>query len=169
MRISIQWLSEWLGSAPEPRELAARLTMAGLEIEAVEPAAPPLRGVVVGEIIEREKHPDADTLSVCKVSTGADVVQIVCGAPNARAGLKAPLATIGATLPGGMEIRKAKLRGVESFGMLCSASELGLSEDATGLMELPAETITGTTITDALRARRHDPRGRISPRIAATA
>jgi phenylalanyl-tRNA synthetase beta chain len=150
MRISIQWLSEWLGSAPEPRELAARLTMAGLEIEAVEPAAPPLRGVVVGEIIEREKHPDADTLSVCKVSTGADVVQIVCGAPNARAGLKAPLATIGATLPGGMEIRKAKLRGVESFGMLCSASELGLSEDATGLMELPADTVTGTTITDAL-------------------
>ncbi len=150
MRISIQWLSEWLGSTPEPRDLAARLTMAGLEIEAVEPAAPPLGGVVVGEIIEREKHPDAATLSVCKVSNGAEVVQIVCGAPNARTGLKAPLATIGAKLPGGMEIRKAKLRGVESFGMLCSASELGLSEDATGLMELPAETASGSTITDAL-------------------
>ncbi len=96
------------------------------------------------------RHPDADTLSVCKVSTGAEVVQIVCGAPNARAGLKAPLATIGAKLPGGMEIRKAKLRGVESFGMLCSASELGLSEDATGLMELPVGTKTGAAITDAL-------------------
>jgi phenylalanyl-tRNA synthetase beta chain len=151
MRISIQWLGEWLGSVPEPRELAARLTMAGLEIEAVEPAAPPLPGVVVGEIIEREKHPDADSLSVCKVSTGVEVVQIVCGAPNARAGIKAPLATIGAKLPGGMEIRKAKLRGVESFGMLCSARELGLSEDASGLMELPAEAVTGATLTDALR------------------
>ncbi len=150
MRISTQWLNEWLGSEPEPRDLASRLTMAGLEVEAVEPAAPPLAGVVVGEIVERERHPDADTLSVCKVSTGAEVVQIVCGAPNARAGLKAPLATIGAKLPGGMEIRKAKLRGVESFGMLCSASELGLSEDATGLMELPAGMVAGTTITDAL-------------------
>jgi phenylalanyl-tRNA synthetase beta chain len=150
VRISIQWLSEWLGSAPEPRELASRLTMAGLEVEAVEPAAPPLPGVVVGEITERARHPDADTLSVCKVSTGAEVVQIVCGAPNARVGLKAPLATIGARLPGGMEIRKAKLRGVESFGMLCSASELGLSEDASGLMELPGETNTGASIRDAL-------------------
>jgi phenylalanyl-tRNA synthetase beta chain len=150
MRISIEWLSEWLGTVPDARDLASRLTMAGLEIEAVEPAAPPLPGVVVGEIVEREKHPDADTLSVCKVSTGAETVQIVCGAPNARAGLKAPLATIGAKLPGGMEIRKAKLRGVESFGMLCSARELGLSEDAAGLMELPVETVTGASLTDAL-------------------
>jgi len=151
MRISIDWLSEWLGASPEPRDLAQRLTMAGLEIEAVEPAAPPLPGVVVGEILEREKHPDADTLSVCKVSTGDATVQIVCGAPNARAGMKAPLATVGAKLPGGMEIRKAKLRGVESFGMLCSARELGLSEDATGLLELPAEATTGRSLTDALR------------------
>jgi phenylalanyl-tRNA synthetase beta chain len=150
VRISIQWLSEWLGSAPDPRDLASRLTMAGLEIEATERAAPPLEGVVVGEIVEREKHPDADTLSVCSVSTGSAVLQIVCGAPNARAGMKAPLATIGATLPGGMEIRKARLRGVESFGMLCSARELGLSEDAAGLMELPLDTTTGASITDAL-------------------
>jgi len=150
MRISIDWLSEWLGSSPEPQELAQRLTMAGLEIEAVEPAAPPLPGVVVGEILEREKHPDADALSVCRVSTGAEVVQVVCGAPNARAGMKAPLATLGAKLPGGMEIRKAKLRGVESFGMLCSARELGLSDDAAGLMELPAGVTTGLSLTDAL-------------------
>jgi phenylalanyl-tRNA synthetase beta chain len=151
MRISVDWLSEWLGASPEPQDLAKRLTMAGLEIEAVEPAAPPLPGVVVGEILERERHPDADTLSVCKVSTGDATVQVVCGAPNARAGMKAPLATVGAKLPGGMEIRKAKLRGVESFGMLCSARELGLSEDATGLMELPAEAPTGRALTDALR------------------
>lgn len=151
MRISIDWLSEWLGTAPEAQDLAARLTMAGLEIEAVEPAAPPLPGVVVGEIVERGKHPDADSLSVCQVSTGAETVQIVCGAPNARAGMKAPLATIGAMLPGGMEIRKAKLRGVESFGMLCSARELGLAEDATGLMDLPAELATGASLANALR------------------
>jgi phenylalanyl-tRNA synthetase beta chain len=150
MRISLDWLKEWTGVAPDAADLAARLTMAGLEIEAVEPAAPPLPGVVVGEIVERVKHPDADTLSVCKVSTGAETVQIVCGAPNARAGMKAPLATVGAKLPGGMEIRKAKLRGVESFGMLCSARELGLSEDATGLMELPGELPAGAALSDVL-------------------
>jgi phenylalanyl-tRNA synthetase beta chain len=94
MRISMQWLKDWLASVPEPRVLAERLTMAGLEVEGVEAAAPPLPGIVVGEILEREKHPNADTLSVCKVSTGAATVQIVCGAPNARAGLKAPLAML---------------------------------------------------------------------------
>jgi phenylalanyl-tRNA synthetase beta chain len=150
MRISIQWLSDWLGPVGDPRDLAARLTMAGLEIEAVEPASPPLPGIVVGEILECAKHPGADTLSVCKVSTGTEILQVVCGAPNARAGLKAPLAMIGATLPGGMEIRKATLRGVESSGMLCSARELGLAEDVSGLMELPAEAATGARLVDAL-------------------
>jgi len=152
MRISLQWLSEWLeGPAPAPRDLAARLTMAGLEIEGIEAAAPPLPGVVVGEIVERNKHPNADTLSVCQVKTGTETVQIVCGAPNARAGMKAPLAVVGARLPGGMEIKKAKLRGVESFGMLCSARELGLSEESSGLLELPAELATGAPIVEALR------------------
>jgi phenylalanyl-tRNA synthetase beta chain len=150
MRISVRWLGEWLGSTPEPRELAARLTMAGLEVEAIEPAAPPLPGIVVGEIVEREKHPNADTLSVCQVNAGGELLQIVCGAPNARVGLKAPLATLGAKLPGGMEIGKTKLRGVESHGMLCSARELGLSEDATGLMELPADLTVGLALSDAL-------------------
>ena len=150
MRISVAWLKDWLASVPEPKELAARLTMAGLEVEGVEAAAPPLPGIVVGEILEREKHPNADTLSVCKVNTGTEIVQIVCGAPNARAGMKAPLATIGARLPGGLEIKKAKLRGVESFGMLCSARELGLAEDATGLLELPAELRTGADLVEAL-------------------
>lgn len=150
MRVSVQWLGEMLGIALDAQDLAARLTMAGLEIEAVEPAAPPLPGVVVGEVLECGRHPDADSLSLCKVGTGTETVQIVCGAPNVRAGMKAPLATIGAKLPGGMEIRKAKLRGVESFGMLCSARELGLSEDASGLLELPAELATGASLTDAL-------------------
>ena len=150
MRISIQWLADWLGARPDPRELAAGLTAAGLEVEAVEPAAPPLAGVVVGEILERVKHPDADTLGVCRVSIGREEFSIVCGAANARAGLKAPLATIGAKLPGGVEIRKAKLRGVESFGMLCSARELGLSDDAAGLMELPDALVAGTPLEVAL-------------------
>jgi phenylalanyl-tRNA synthetase beta chain len=151
MRISVNWLRDWLEAVPAPRELASRLTMAGLEVEALEPAAPPLPGIVVGEIVEREKHPDADSLSVCRVSTGGgELLQVVCGATNARVGLKAPLATIGSRLPGGMEIRKARLRGVESFGMLCSARELGLSEEGSGLMELPPELDAGTPFADAL-------------------
>ncbi|HET7204153.1 MAG TPA: phenylalanine--tRNA ligase subunit beta, partial [Steroidobacteraceae bacterium] len=151
MRISLQWLSEWLGAAmPAPRDLAARLTMAGLEIEGIEAAAPPLPGVIVGEIVERVKHPDADTLSVCTVDTGTETVQVVCGAPNARAGMKAPLATLGARLPGGLEIRKAKLRGIESHGMLCSARELALSEESSGLLELPLELTTGAPLVEAL-------------------
>jgi phenylalanyl-tRNA synthetase beta chain len=150
MRISVNWLNEWLATPAEARNLASRLTMAGLEVEAIEPAAPPLAGIVVGEIVEREKHPDADSLSVCKVKAGGELLQVVCGAPNARAGLKAPFATIGTTMPGGLEIKKAKLRGVESFGMLCSARELGLAEDSSGLMELPADLPAGTPITEAL-------------------
>jgi phenylalanyl-tRNA synthetase beta chain len=151
MRISLQWLSEWLESgAPAPRDLAARLTMAGLEVEGVEAAAPPLPGIVVGHIVACEKHPNADTLSVCTVDAGAEKVQVVCGAPNARVGLKAPLATIGATLPGGLEIKRAKLRGMESFGMLCSARELGLSDESSGLLELPGELKTGAPLVEAL-------------------
>ena len=151
MRISLQWLAEWLdGEVPAPRDLAARLTMAGLEVEGIEAAAPPLPGVVVVEIVECVKHPNADSLSVCTVDAGAGRVQVVCGAPNARAGLKAPLATVGARLPGGLDIRKAKLRGVESFGMLCSAKELGLAEDSGGLLELPPDLQAGAPLVAAL-------------------
>jgi phenylalanyl-tRNA synthetase beta chain len=150
MRVSVKWLNEWLDVVPTPRELASRLTMAGLEIESIEPAAPALAGVVVGEILECVKHPNADSLSVCRVSAGSEPLQIVCGAPNARERMKAPLATIGATLPGGMEVRRAKLRGVESLGMLCSARELGLSDEADGLMELPMELPTGAPLAEAL-------------------
>ncbi|MCH8505815.1 MAG: phenylalanine--tRNA ligase subunit beta [Ectothiorhodospiraceae bacterium] len=143
MRISIEWLNELLPVNEAPKQLADRLTMAGLEVDAVEPAAPPFSGVVVAEIISCEPHPDADKLQVCQVDTGSETVQIVCGAPNARVGLKAPLAVVGGELPGNFRIKKAKLRGVESFGMLCSARELGMAEDASGLMELPGSAPVG--------------------------
>jgi phenylalanyl-tRNA synthetase beta chain len=124
--------------------------MAGLEVDAIEPVAGAFHGVIVAEIIEAEQHPDADKLRVCKVATGGDVAQIVCGAPNARVGLKAPLAQIGAVLPGDFKIKKAKLRGVESQGMLCAQAELGISDENTGLMELPADAPVGTDLREYL-------------------
>jgi phenylalanyl-tRNA synthetase beta chain len=151
MRVSVNWLNEWLGTPAAARDLASRLTMAGLEVEAIEPAAEPLPGIVVGEIVECLQHPNADSLSVCKVRTGdGELLQVVCGAPNARVGLKAPLATVGTKMPGGMEIKQARLRGVESHGMLCSARELGLAEDSSGLLELPSDCAAGQSITAAL-------------------
>ncbi|HEX5515323.1 MAG TPA: phenylalanine--tRNA ligase subunit beta, partial [Gammaproteobacteria bacterium] len=146
MKISTDWLREWVPVEVSTDVLAERLTMAGLEVEGIAPAAAEFSGVIVAEIIDCEQHPDADKLRVCRVSTGKEALQIVCGAPNARAGLKAPLAMIGAALPGGLAIRRSKLRGVESHGMLCSARELGLSEDAAGLMELPADAPVGTDL-----------------------
>ena len=151
MRISVNWLNEWLATPAEARDLATRLTMAGLEVEAIEPAAPPLGGIVVGEIVAREQHPNADSLSVCTVDAGGPApLQVVCGAPNARVGLKAPLATLGTRMPGGMAIKQARLRGVESSGMLCSARELGLAEDSSGLLELPSDFRVGQAISEAL-------------------
>lgn len=150
MKVSLNWLREWLDIGSDVPALAHALTMAGLEIEGIERAGPQLSGIVVGEILSVEKHPDAEKLNVCRVSTGTEQLQIVCGAPNVRAGMKAPLATIGAKLPNGTEIKKAKLRGVESSGMLCSARELALSEDSSGLMDLPAELRTGEDLVKAL-------------------
>lgn len=143
MKISIEWLRQWVQVSEPVEQLAERLTMAGLEVEGISPAAAEFSGVVVAEIIACEQHPNADRLRVCQVATGDETLQIVCGAPNARAGLKAPLAKIGAVLPGDFKIKRSKLRGVESHGMLCSAKELGLSEDASGLMELPADAPVG--------------------------
>ena len=150
MKISLQWLRDWVDTGDDVPALSHALTMAGLEIEGVHRAGPDLKGVVVGEVLSVEKHPDAEKLNVCRVSNGHEELQIVCGAPNVRAGMKAPLALIGAKLPGGIEIKKAKLRGVESSGMLCSARELTLSEESSGLMDLPAELRTGEDITRAL-------------------
>ncbi len=143
MKFSEQWLRSWTNPALDSEQLAEKLSLSGLEVDGMEPAAPAFSGVVVAEILRCSPHPDADKLQVCEVDTGDDRVQVVCGAPNARAGLKAPLAVVGACLPGDLRIRKAKLRGVESFGMLCSARELGLSDDHAGLMELPGDAPVG--------------------------
>ncbi|NDA43555.1 MAG: phenylalanine--tRNA ligase subunit beta, partial [Gammaproteobacteria bacterium] len=141
MKISSDWLAEWVRSGLDARELGHRLTMAGFELESVGAAAPPFEGVIVVEILEATRHPQADKLQVCKVAVGDDVasraapLQIVCGAANARAGLRTALAQVGASLPGGVAIKAAKLRGVESAGMLCSAKELGLAETSEGIVE----------------------------------
>ena len=148
MILSENWLREWVNPDLDAEALAHALTMAGLEVDAVTPIADGLSGVVVAEIVSAEPHPDADKLRVCSVNTGTDTVQIVCGAPNAAAGLKAPLAQPGAKLPGGTKIKKAKLRGVESQGMLCSGAELNLSEDHDGLLALAADAPVGTPIED---------------------
>lgn len=151
----MQFPESWLRALVNPPiatdELAHRLTMAGLEVEETEPAAPPFSGVVVAHIVDIAPHPDADKLRVCQVDDGSGQrLQIVCGAPNAAAGLKVPLARVGAQLPGGMKIGTAKMRGVESAGMLCSARELGLSQDHAGLLELPADMAPGTPLRQAL-------------------
>jgi len=151
----MQFPESWLRTLVNPPiatdELAHRLTMAGLEVEETEPAAPAFTGVVVAHIVEIAPHPDADKLRVCQVDDGSgERLQIVCGAPNAAAGLKVPLARVGAELPGGMKIGVAKMRGVQSSGMLCSARELGLSQDHAGLLELPTDMVPGQSIREAL-------------------
>ena len=151
MRISEHWLREWVTFPAESAELAERLTMAGLEVDGIAPAAPPFSDVVVGEITACEVHPDAERLRVCEVNDGSDEPKtVVCGAPNAAAGLKAPFARVGARLPGGMKIKAAKLRGVKSSGMLCAAGELGLAEESAGLMALPADAPVGADLRDWL-------------------
>lgn len=150
MKLSENWLREWVDPGVARDELCHRLDMIGLEVESVMAFGDGLDGVVVGEIVEAVPHPDADRLRVCKVVAHGEPLQIVCGAPNARVGLKAPLALLGARLPNGIEIKAATLRGVESQGMLCSAKELGLDADASGLMELPVDAPTGAPLTQVL-------------------
>jgi len=150
----MQFSESWLRSFVSPRlntdELAHLLTMAGLEVEAVEPVAGQFAKVVVAEVLSTEQHPNADRLRVCRVNVGAaEPLQIVCGAPNVAPGLKVPCALIGATLPG-ISIAPTKLRGVESFGMLCSARELGVSEESAGLMVLDADAPVGADIREHL-------------------
>ncbi len=152
MKVPYSWLAEWVQVPWGARELGSRLTMAGFELEALEPAAPDFSGVLVAEILSAERHPQADKLQVCRVSTGdGPALQIVCGAPNARAGLKSALATVGAQLPGDLTIQAAKLRGVESFGMLCSAKELQLAEDSAGILEFPSDAPAGRPVRDYLQ------------------
>ncbi|NLY33424.1 MAG: phenylalanine--tRNA ligase subunit beta [Alcaligenaceae bacterium] len=145
------WLRSLVNPAINTEELSHRLTMAGLEIEDTAPVAPPFTGVVVAHIVEVAPHPNADKLRICQVDDGSgELLQIVCGAPNAAKGIKVPLAKIGAVLPGNFKISKGKLRGEVSFGMLCSARELGLSQDHGGLLELEASAMVGQDIRQAL-------------------
>ena len=151
MKLSIKWLKDYVALPDSVDELARRLTMAGLEIEGISRPGDGLKGVVVAQILASEKHPNADKLSVTKIDDGSGTpLQVVCGAKNYKVGDKVPLATVGAELPGGMKIGKAKMRDVESFGMLCSSKELGLTEDSAGLLILDGELKVGTPIAQAL-------------------
>ena len=150
MKFSYAWLNQLFANKLNLNELADDLTMAGLEIESIHNPGESLQNIVVGEIVSIEKHPDADRLNVCQVDVGSDKLQIVCGAPNARAGIKVPCALIGTKFPE-FTIKKSKLRGVESFGMCCSAKEIGLSEEADGLMELSLDLTNGEPIAKALK------------------
>lgn len=150
MKFSEQWLREWVSPQLDTQAIADQITMAGLEVDAVEPVAAEFSGVVVAEVLSKEKHPDADKLNVCTVDDGSDEpVQVVCGAPNVEVGQKVPFAQVGGVLPGDFKIKKAKLRGVESRGMICSASELGLEEETSpGILVLPAAAPVGVDFRD---------------------
>ncbi|MDQ7989539.1 MAG: phenylalanine--tRNA ligase subunit beta [Candidatus Dactylopiibacterium sp.] len=150
MQFSESWLRALCNPAMDSEALCHLLTMAGLEVEEVEPVAPPFTGVVVARILSFEKHPDADKLKVCRVDVGqGEPLQIVCGAPNVVAGMKAPCAIVGARLPG-FAIKAARLRGVESAGMMCSADELGMSQDHDGLLVLPDDAPVGANLREYL-------------------
>ncbi len=155
MKFSESWLREWVNPAISSDELAHQITMAGLEVDAVEPVAGKFTGVLIGEVVECGPHPDADKLQVTKINLGPDfndgeLVDIVCGAKNCRLGLKVAVATVGAVLPGDFKIKKAKLRGVPSHGMLCSESEIGLSDSADGIMELAQDAPLGMCVREYL-------------------
>jgi phenylalanyl-tRNA synthetase beta chain len=149
MKIAESWLREWVDPDIGTEALAEKLTMAGHEVDGIDYEGRGLDDVIVGEVLEVAKHPDADRLSVCQVTdgSGGEPVTVVCGAPNVTAGMKTPFAKPGVTLPNGMKLRKAKIRGVESNGMLCSATELGLGDESGGIMELPADAPAGDALT----------------------
>ncbi|ENJ4686705.1 phenylalanine--tRNA ligase subunit beta [Acinetobacter baumannii] len=152
MKISENWLRTWVNPAIDSDTLSDQLTMLGLEVDELAPVAKPFTGVVVGEVLTVEQHPDADRLRVTTVNIDSgEPLQIVCGAPNVRAGMKAPVATIGAILPGDFKIKKGKLRGVESQGMLCGASEIDLEDKIDGLLELPDDAPVGVNIREYLK------------------
>ena len=152
MKFSEKWLREWVNPALNTEELCEQISMAGLEVDGVEPAAADFSGVLIGEVVECSQHPDADKLRVTKINVGADeLLDIVCGAPNCRLGLKVAVACVGAVLPGDFKIKKAKLRGQPSHGMLCSFSELGISDNHDGIIELPVNAPVGQDIREYLQ------------------
>ena len=152
MKFSELWLREWVNTTLDSDALSNQITMAGLEVDGVDPVSGAFTGVVVGEVVECGQHPNADKLRVTKVNVGGDrLLDIVCGAPNCRQGLKVAVATVGAVLPGDFKIKAAKLRGEPSEGMLCSFSELGISDDHSGIIELPQDAPVGTDIREYLK------------------
>jgi phenylalanyl-tRNA synthetase beta chain len=151
VKVTYRWLQEFTPIAASPAQLAAQLTMAGLEVESMSAVAPPFSGVVVGEVLQSGRHPDAEKLSLCQVTTdGTNRLQIVCGAKNVRAGLKVAVAVVGAQLPNDVSIKRATLRGQESNGMLCSARELGLGDEHDGIIELDASLPLNQDLREAL-------------------
>ncbi len=150
MKVSYNWLKEFLEGAPAPKELGRALTMTGTEVESLTESGAALNNVVVAEIISCGQHPNADRLKLCEVKTATDKYSIVCGASNMKAGDKVALALIGAELPGGVKIKKSKIRGVESQGMMCSEVELGIKDTSEGILILPPAAPLGANINDAL-------------------
>ncbi|MDD7803993.1 MAG: phenylalanine--tRNA ligase subunit beta [Endozoicomonas sp. (ex Botrylloides leachii)] len=150
MKFSEQWLRQWVAIDADTQALVDKITMAGLEVDSVTPAAANFSGVVVAEVIACEPHPDADKLRVTSVSTGSETFQVVCAAPNVRKGIRVPFAMIGAVLPSGFRIKKTTLRGVASFGMLCAEEEMGMADSSDGLMELPSNATLGQNIREYL-------------------
>lgn len=155
MKFSEQWLREWADPKVSSDELVEQLTCAGLEVDSVEPVVPEFTDVVVGKVLDVKQHPDADKLHVCHVDVGREELTIVCGAQNVRNGLKVPVAQVGAVLPDGLKIKKVKLRGVESSGMICSETELKLADTSIGIMELPEDAPVGTSLREYLQLNDH--------------
>ncbi|HQL90979.1 MAG TPA: phenylalanine--tRNA ligase subunit beta [Syntrophales bacterium] len=153
MKVSLKWLRDYVDIDITPQELADRLTMAGLEVDAVEDYTPAFTGVVTARILTMRRHPDADKLHLLEVTTGGEPLPIVCGAPNMKPGDVVALATVGAVIPGGYTIKSSKIRGEASEGMLCSEDELGIGPDASGLLILPPETPLGKNLVDVLDLR----------------
>ncbi|NIV18124.1 MAG: phenylalanine--tRNA ligase subunit beta [Woeseiaceae bacterium] len=151
MKIAESWLREWVDPEIDIEALAHRLTMAGHEVDSIDREGEGLDGVVIAQVVDVAKHPDADRLSVCQVSAGGEPVEVVCGAPNVVKGMKSPLATPGVKLPNGVKLKKSKIRGVVSNGMLCAADELGLGDDHDGIIGLPEDAPVGMTLSEYLR------------------
>ncbi len=156
MKFSEKWLREWVNPPVDVNELAEQLTYLGLEVDDITSSLPAMSEVVVARVVDVLPHPDADKLRVCEVDNGtSDLLQIVCGAPNVRQGMVTALANVGCPMPDGKKLKKAKLLGVESFGMLCSASEIGLSDDGEGILELPSTAPVGETLASFLELDDH--------------
>lgn len=151
MKFSEKWLRQWVNPPIETKVLCDQLTLAGLEVDSLQPVAADFSNVVVGEVLSTEQHPDADRLRVCQVNVGDEALSIVCGGQNVRAGLKVAVAQIGAVLPGDFKIKKSKIRGVVSLGMICSADELGLDQTSEGIMELPSDAPIAADLRDYLQ------------------